>query len=81
MLVVDDVEAFHQANLQINSKHYSSMKFLGPKTLAKFQERWGARVYFNTLVPYRHGVRYPFIKCNYPSKWLFINMLTLLFVF
>jgi translocator assembly and maintenance protein 41 len=56
ILVVEDAEIFHRLNLERNAKHYSSMKYLGPHLLASFQEKWGARVYFNTLVPYKHGV-------------------------
>nr|SVE76408.1 EOG090X06VP [Daphnia longispina] len=56
ILVVEDAEIFHRLNLERNAKHYSSMKYLGPHLLASFQEKWGARVYFNTLVPYKHGL-------------------------
>nr|SVE79514.1 EOG090X06VP [Daphnia magna] len=56
ILVVEDAEAFHRLNLERNWKHYSSIKYLGPHTLASFQEKWGARVYFNTLVPYKYGL-------------------------
>ena len=56
ILVVEDAETFHQSNLERNWKHYSSMKYLGPSSLSSFQEKLGARVYFNTLVPYKHGV-------------------------
>lgn len=59
ILVVDDPVKFHRDNLRLNSRHYSSLKYLGAKSLASFQERWGARVYFNTLVPYHYGVRDP----------------------
>ncbi len=57
ILVVDDPVIFHRENLKTNWKHYSSIKYLGPKALANFQEKWGARVYFNTLVPYQYGVK------------------------
>ena len=57
ILVVDDPFEFHQENMALNSKHYSALKYLGPKSVGSFQDRWGARVYFNTLVPYKYGVR------------------------
>nr|CAG4646287.1 EOG090X06VP [Macrothrix elegans] len=56
ILVVENAEAFHEANLKHNWKHYSSIRYLGSKALTSFQENWGARVYFNTLVPYRYGL-------------------------
>lgn len=56
IFVVEDAETFHRSNLKHNPKHYSSMKYLGAKSLASFQDQLGARVYFNTLVPYQHGV-------------------------
>ena len=56
ILVVEDPVKFHQENLKRNWKHYSSLKYLGPHTLGAIQDRWAARVYFNTLVPYSGGV-------------------------
>ena len=56
ILVVEDPVQFHKENSVLNWKHYSTLKYLGPKTLGSIQDRWGARVYFNTLVPYKYGV-------------------------
>ena len=56
ILVVEDPVQFHKENSLLNWKHYSTLKYLGPKSLATIQDRWGARVYFNTLVPYEYGV-------------------------
>nr|CAG4649361.1 EOG090X06VP [Scapholeberis mucronata]SVE93641.1 EOG090X06VP [Scapholeberis mucronata] len=80
IFVVEDAETFHQSNLKHNSKHYSSMKYLGPKTLASFQDQLGARVYFNTLVPYRYGLlKYGVISSSalitdlLDWEWLYIS--------
>ena len=51
MFVVDDPVAWHRENMQRNYSHYSFLKVLGPKYLARIQDRYGAGVYFNTLVP------------------------------
>ena len=53
ILVVDDPLEFHSRNLTVNRSHYSSLKWLGPQAIARFQENWGAKVYFNTLVRVR----------------------------
>lgn len=47
---VDDAEEWHAQNLQQNPGHYSSLRVLGAGPIAGVQ-RWGARVYYNTLVP------------------------------
>nr|CAG4638474.1 EOG090X06VP [Cyclestheria hislopi] len=51
IFVVDDPVSFHSDNLHMNPKHYSALKYCGPSTLAAIQDHWGARIYFNTLVP------------------------------
>nr|CAG4640889.1 EOG090X06VP [Eulimnadia texana] len=80
ILVVEDAAAFHKANLKVNSKHYSALKYLGPHTLAATQDRWGARVYFNTLVPYNNGLlkygvisRSSLIADLLDWEWLYIS--------
>lgn len=49
---VDDSYKWHEANMQLNPTHYSGLSKLGHKFIAKFQETTGAKVYFNTLVPF-----------------------------
>lgn len=47
---VNNSQRWHEANLIDNSRHYSALKYFGPKAVTKFQENTGAKVYFNTLV-------------------------------
>ena len=51
IFAVDKPFIWHQQNMKQNPKHYSSLKYLGPKRIASIQENYGAGVYFNTLVP------------------------------
>ncbi|XP_070137485.1 phosphatidate cytidylyltransferase, mitochondrial [Drosophila bipectinata] len=48
---VRDALGFHAENLHRHPGHYSALKHLGPKFIAQYQERLGAGVYCNTLVP------------------------------
>lgn len=47
---VDNSYRWHGANMEINPSHYSALRFLGKGFVARYQENWGANVYFNTLV-------------------------------
>lgn len=51
IFVVDDPVSWHRENIKWNKKHYSCLKFLGPNYLSRFQNYYGAGVYFNTLIP------------------------------
>lgn len=51
VLAVDDPVTWHTINLLQNRGHYSSLKLLGPQGISRVQDRWGARIYYNTLVP------------------------------
>ncbi|XP_049822485.1 phosphatidate cytidylyltransferase, mitochondrial [Aethina tumida] len=51
IFAVKNPSAWHEANLKENSSHYSGIKYLGPGMVAKYQQNFGAKVYFNTLVP------------------------------
>ncbi|KAK5645789.1 hypothetical protein RI129_004253 [Pyrocoelia pectoralis] len=49
---VDNAYEWHEQNLQHNNSHYSGLKYLGHHSIANFQQSYGAKVYFNTLVPF-----------------------------
>ncbi|XP_023998258.1 phosphatidate cytidylyltransferase, mitochondrial isoform X1 [Salvelinus sp. IW2-2015] len=51
VLAVDDPVTWHTMNLMQNRKHYSVLKFLGPRKISRIQDEHGAGVYYNTLVP------------------------------
>lgn len=51
IFVVENAYRWHAANLERNPTHYSAIRRLGSNCIARYQEDFGARVYFNTLVP------------------------------
>lgn len=48
---VDNAHRWHASNLERNPDHYSGLKYLGSNFIAKYQESFGAKVFFNTLIP------------------------------
>ncbi|KAK8743778.1 hypothetical protein OTU49_001261 [Cherax quadricarinatus] len=56
ILAVRDPVEWHKTNLALNPKHYSSLRFGGPHFIASVQENWGAKIYFNTLIPTHEGM-------------------------
>ncbi|KAH8268019.1 hypothetical protein KR018_006366 [Drosophila ironensis] len=48
---VKDAVGFHAENMHRHPDHYSALRHLGPRFVAQYQERLGAGVYCNTLVP------------------------------
>lgn len=52
VFVVDNPQEWHRENMYTNSKHYSFLKHFSHKNVAKIQDRYGAGIYFNTLVPF-----------------------------
>ncbi|XP_075147981.1 phosphatidate cytidylyltransferase, mitochondrial [Haematobia irritans] len=48
---VRDPLGWHAENINRHESHYSAMRHLGPKCIMTYQEKFGAGVYFNTLVP------------------------------
>ena len=52
VIAVDNPEQWHRENMEKNSEHYSILKYFGPKYIATFQDTYGARVYYNTLVKF-----------------------------
>mmetsp|Transcript_2802 Transcript_2802/g.6121 ORF Transcript_2802/g.6121 Transcript_2802/m.6121 type:complete len:423 (-) Transcript_2802:295-1563(-) len=58
IVAVEDPASWHEENMTTcgNTAHYSSlMRALGPRACARLQDaqHFGARMYFNTLVPFR----------------------------
>lgn len=51
LYTVDNPYQWHSQNLLMNPSHYSSMHLLGSNFIARYQEAYGAKVFFNTLVP------------------------------
>ncbi|XP_043934002.1 phosphatidate cytidylyltransferase, mitochondrial isoform X2 [Protopterus annectens] len=51
VFAVDDPLSWHKINMQKNKKHYSVLRFMGPKQITNIQNNYGAGVYYNTLVP------------------------------
>lgn len=47
---VEDSVKFHKDNLEKFESHYSGLRYLGSHLLSLYQNKLGARVYFNTLV-------------------------------
>ncbi|XP_066156057.1 phosphatidate cytidylyltransferase, mitochondrial [Euwallacea fornicatus] len=50
IFAVKDPIAWHEANLHMNSSHYSGLKYFGHDFISRYQRNFGAKVYFNTLV-------------------------------
>lgn len=49
VFAVDDAVSWHADNLQCNGSHYSLLRLLGPRALARLQHS-PAGVYYNTLL-------------------------------
>lgn len=51
LFTVENPYQWHAQNMLKNPSHYSSMRLLGSNLIAQYQQSYGAKVYFNTLVP------------------------------
>jgi mitochondrial translocator assembly and maintenance protein 41 len=51
LFTVENPYQWHSQNMLKNPSHYSAMHLLGSNFVASYQESYGAKVYFNTLVP------------------------------
>ncbi|XP_052272135.1 phosphatidate cytidylyltransferase, mitochondrial-like [Dreissena polymorpha] len=54
ILVVDNALQWHSENLAMNNHHYSFLRRFGPQAISNIQSKYGAGVYFNTLVPFEN---------------------------
>lgn len=72
IVVVDNPQKWHTENLAMNSKHYSCLKWLGPKRITSLQQSYGAGIYYNTLVPFEQR----FIKYGVISTDTLVSDLT-----
>ncbi|XP_065834250.1 phosphatidate cytidylyltransferase, mitochondrial-like [Oscarella lobularis] len=57
VFAVENPIAWHAENIERNARHYSCLKRFGHETVAAVQERYGAGVYYNTLVSHRESGR------------------------
>ncbi|KAF5908757.1 phosphatidate cytidylyltransferase, mitochondrial, partial [Clarias magur] len=65
VFAVDDSITWHTMNLRENRKHYSLLKYLGPKHISSIQNEYGAGVYYNTLVPWEERlIKYGIISTD-----------------
>ncbi len=57
ILTVDDSAEWHERNLRLNPSDYSGLlRRLGPRAVADLQDRFGAKLIFNTLIPFEAGM-------------------------
>jgi len=56
IIAVENSQEWHRENLARHPSHYASLaRLLGHSRVAGLQRHWGARLYFNTLVPWGEG--------------------------
>lgn len=68
IVAVDEPTEFHKENLAMNPTHYSFVRRFGAKVIAGIQQNFGAKVYYNTLVPIDDGanlIKYGVIKTQH----------------
>lgn len=66
ILIVEDAKIFHKENLCLNRQDYSFLKYFGGDCIRNIQRNYGAKVYFNTLVPVENNrtIKYGVIEIN-----------------
>ncbi|KAI0212714.1 Phosphatidate cytidylyltransferase, mitochondrial, partial [Lamellibrachia satsuma] len=65
IFVVDNPEAWHRTNISTNPQHYSFLRWFGPKRVSSIGDKFGAGIYFNTLVSCESRmVKYGVIKTD-----------------
>jgi translocator assembly and maintenance protein 41 len=52
VFVVDDSYRWHEENIALHPSHYSFLRNFGTNAVVNVQDNFGARVYYNTLVPF-----------------------------
>lgn len=65
IIAVDDPLNFHRKNIEVNKKHYSFLKYFGPRAVTHIQEGLGAKIYYNPFVVIDDGkdlIKYGVIK-------------------
>ncbi|XP_044021417.1 phosphatidate cytidylyltransferase, mitochondrial [Aphidius gifuensis] len=51
IFVVNNSNKWHAENMTMNPHHYAQpLRLFGPNIISKFQETWGAKLYYNTLI-------------------------------
>ena len=56
VFVVRNSNRWHAENMRRNPEHYAQpLRFLGHKVVANFQDTWGAKIYYNTLIRSSEG--------------------------
>ncbi|XP_043288500.1 phosphatidate cytidylyltransferase, mitochondrial [Venturia canescens] len=56
VFVVRNSNRWHAENMKRNSHHYAQpLRLMGHKAVANFQETWGAKIYYNTLITSSEG--------------------------
>ncbi|XP_071440604.1 phosphatidate cytidylyltransferase, mitochondrial [Hetaerina americana] len=65
IFVVEDPVEWHKENISRHPHHYSVLRYLGEQFVSQLQENWGAKVYFNTLIPFEGGlIKYGIVSRN-----------------
>ena len=72
IIAVEDSQAWHSKNLALHPSHYSGLARLsGAANVARLQDDYGARLYFNTLVPWgdRGLIKYGVIQRHHLGRY------------
>eukprot|EP01103_Thecamoeba_quadrilineata_P005128 TRINITY_DN1496_c0_g1_i6.p1 TRINITY_DN1496_c0_g1~~TRINITY_DN1496_c0_g1_i6.p1 ORF type:complete len:309 (+),score=73.81 TRINITY_DN1496_c0_g1_i6:216-1142(+) len=66
ILAVDNSRDWHQNNIARNPSDYSFLSAFGPKLVANVQEKFGASIYYNPLVPFHDRlIKYGVIQTDH----------------
>ena len=57
IIATDNPKEWHAENMKINPSHYPpTIRALGPSVVSHLQCNYGAKIYFNTLIPFEDGM-------------------------